>query len=117
VQQAYVHLPDVIELMDRIPIYVTKLLHWGSSLDNPVNMREGELLRECLIGELQRQADTRRRWKTDDLIGHMKKVGAGAFAPVVVLEKRADRLETLLTRLGMSSIETFCASGRRGAAS
>jgi hypothetical protein len=61
VQQVYVHLPDAIELMDRIPIYVAKLLHWGFSLDNPVNTREGELLRECLIRELRRQAGTRRR--------------------------------------------------------
>jgi hypothetical protein len=92
VQQVYVHLPDAIELMDRIPIYVAQLLHRVFSLDNPVNMREGEVLRECLVWELRRQAGTRRRWKTDDLIAHMKKVGAGVFTPVVVSSKKEDRL-------------------------
>jgi hypothetical protein len=91
-QQVYMHLPDAIELMDRISIYVAKLLPWGFSLDNPVNMREGEVLRECLVGDLRRQAGMRQRWKTDGLIAHLKEVGAGAFAPVILSPKKEERL-------------------------
>jgi hypothetical protein len=91
-QQVYVHLPDAIDLMEKIPIYVAKLLLWGFSLDNPVYMVEGDVLKERLISELRRLASTRQRWKTDDLIVHMKDVGRRAFERVVVSADKEKRL-------------------------
>ncbi|KAF2689545.1 hypothetical protein K458DRAFT_462602 [Lentithecium fluviatile CBS 122367] len=59
--QGRIPLRDAIELIDNIPIYVAKLLPWGFSLDNPVNTKEGDVLKQHLIGELRRLANSGRR--------------------------------------------------------
>jgi len=82
-----VHMPDAAQVMEAIPIFVAGLLDWGFSLDNPVRTAEGEALKKCLVDELSRLARSKRRFNTKELEEHMKKVGEGAFRPVVVGSK------------------------------
>lgn len=92
VQKVTIHFQEAVELIDKIPIYVAKMLPWGFSLDNPVNTVESYILKRKLVDELRRLAARRERWNTDDLIEHMKKVGAATVNPVIVSRNKENRL-------------------------
>lgn len=106
IQRVYVHLPDAIDLMERIPIYVAKLLPWGFSLDNPVYMKEGEVLKQHLVQELRRLAATKQRFTTDALIEHIQAVGEQAWTPVVVRDA-SQRLGNPIVPPGYAQYKKF----------
>jgi hypothetical protein len=87
--KVYVRYVDVVRFME-VPKAIWRMLPYGFSLDNPVESREGVVLEDCLKRELKRLSmDRRRVFNTEELIAHMKAVGAKAFKPVVVGNKEA----------------------------
>ncbi|KAF2130743.1 hypothetical protein P153DRAFT_312662 [Dothidotthia symphoricarpi CBS 119687] len=84
VRKVHVHMPDAVQVMEAVPIYVASLLNWGYSLDNPTNTKEADVLKACLVAELQRLASSKRKFNSTELVEHMKTVGERAFVPHVV---------------------------------
>lgn len=80
---------EAIDFMESVPVVVARLLDWGFSLDIPVNTKEGEVLRACLVAELQRLEWSKQKFHTEELIEHMQRIGETALKAVVVGDKEA----------------------------
>jgi hypothetical protein len=74
----YVRPREAVEFMENVPILVAGLLSWGFSMDNPVNKEEGDLLKACMIADLQQLGSSKRMFHTEELIEHIKQVGDGS---------------------------------------
>jgi len=111
--KVYVGYAHAVRFM-QVPKTIWRMLPYGFSLDNPVESREGVALEECLKVELKRLSmDRRRVFNSEELIAHIKGIGAKAFKPVVVGNKEA-WLGNPDIRRGIYAIGSFCASGWLG---
>jgi hypothetical protein len=80
---------EAVQFMEKVPLLVAGLLDWGFSLDNPENTPEGDVLKTCLIAELQSLEKSKHKFDTEELVAHMQKVGSEALSTIVVKDKHA----------------------------
>jgi hypothetical protein len=103
----HVRVNEAVQFMDAVPILIARLLHWGYSLDSPVETAVGEALKACLIKELQMLAkEKRKKVHTDELKEHLLEVGKKAVKPVVVADK-GDRLGNPIYPSGYEAYRDF----------
>lgn len=79
-----VRAKEAVGLIEALPVFVARLLDWGYSLDNPVQMAEGVVLKTRLVAELWELERKGRKFHSVGLVGYLREVGRGAVSPVVV---------------------------------